>query len=327
MSSLLYLLIPVGVGAGVYLIRKLRELQWGWVRNRASLRGKLFIITGSNTGLGYETAKALAARQASVIMACRNMEKASQAIASIRQATTEGELIPMQLDLASFESVHKFAGEIKDKYPKFDCLINNAGLAVQTPQYTKENYEVHCGVNHLGHFLLVDLLKDNIQSSAARVVVVSSKMHEKNTRIDFENFGKWIERAPGERFNTLYGNSKLMNFYFARELYKKGYNVHVLCPGLCHTDFFRDYNPKWYHYVLFSPVVWLLLRSAEQGAQNIIYCATDNVNTAEKNPSTGYFITNLKQTKSKVAFDDEISEKLWRESAREINSHGVFVEK
>ncbi|XP_058831899.1 retinol dehydrogenase 13 isoform X3 [Topomyia yanbarensis] len=327
MSSLLYLLIPVGIGAGIYLIRKLREYQWGWVRNNSSLRGKLFIVTGSNTGLGYEVAKALVTRQASVIMACRNMEKASQAIANIRQETTEGELIPLELDLASFESIHKFAAEIKDKYSAFDCLINNAGLAVQTPQYTKENYEVHTGVNHLGHFLLVDLLKDNIKSNSARVVIVSSKMHEKNAKIDFDSFGKWVDRARGDRFNNLYNNSKLMNFYFAREMYKKGYDVHVLCPGLCHTDFFRDYNPKWYHYVLFAPIVWMFLRSAKQGAQNIIHCATDNVNTVEKNPATGYFVTNLKQTKSKVAFDDQISEKLWRESAREINSHGVFVGK
>ncbi|EAT36698.1 AAEL011239-PA [Aedes aegypti] len=320
-TSLLYLLIPVGVGAGIYLIRKLRELQWGWVRNNFSLRGKVYIITGSNTGLGYETAKALVARQATVIMACRNMEKASHAIAKIRQKTSDGELIPLELDLASFESIQKFAAEIKAKYPTFDCLINNAGLAMQTPQYTKENYEVHFGVNHLGHFLLVDLLKDNIKNNSARVVVVSSKMHEKNAKIDFENLGKWVERARGDRFNNLYNNSKLMNFYFARELYKRGYDAHVLCPGLCHTDFFRDYNPKWYHYVLLSPVVWLMLRSAKQGAQNIIYCATENSNTADKNPATGYYIANVKQTKSKVAFDDLISERLWKESVHEINEH------
>ncbi|XP_065083488.1 retinol dehydrogenase 12-like isoform X1 [Ochlerotatus camptorhynchus] len=320
MSSLLYLMIPVGIGAGIYLIRKLRERQWGWVRHNYSLRDKVFIVTGSNTGLGYETAKALVARDATVIMACRNMEKASQAIATIRQKTSKGEMIPLELDLASFESINKFAAEIKATYPRFDCLINNAGLAMQTPQYTKENYEVHFGVNHLGHFLLVDLLKGNI-GDTTRVVVVSSKMHEKKAKIDFDNLGKWVDRAQGERFNNLYNNSKLMNFYFARELYKKGYDVHVLCPGLCHTDFFRDYNPKWYHYVLFSPVVWLMLRSAKQGAQNIIFCATDNVNTADKNPATGYYIANVKQTKSKFVFDDQVSERLWNESVREINEH------
>ncbi|XP_055609935.1 retinol dehydrogenase 12-like isoform X2 [Uranotaenia lowii] len=321
MTSLAYLLIPAGVGLGIYLIRKLRELQWGWVRSRDSLRGKFLIITGCNTGLGYETAKALVSRQASVIMACRNLDKANHAIEEIRKETKEGMLIPMELDLASFDSIRKFAAEIKAQYPTFDCLINNAGLAVQTPQYTKENYEVHCGVNHLGHFLLVDLLKENIKNNSARIVIVSSKMHEKKTSIDFDNFGKWVDRPRGERLNILYGNSKLMNFYFGRELYKKGYDVHVLCPGLCNTDFFRDYNPKWYHYVLFSPIVLLFLRSSKQGAQNIVHCATDNVNTVDKNPSTGYFVTNLQQTKSKFKFDDATSEQLWMESARQVALH------
>ncbi|XP_001237833.3 retinol dehydrogenase 12 isoform X2 [Anopheles arabiensis] len=318
-ASLLYLLVPVGVGASLYVIRKLRELQWGWVRNNAPLRGKVFIITGANTGLGYETARALAARQATVIMACRSMERAGEAIRRIRQHTPEGELIPIELDLASFASVRDFSEAIKSRYPSFDCLINNAGLAMQTPTFTKENYEVHYGVNHLGHFLLVDLLKDNIRANAARIVIVSSKMHER-AKIDFDNLGKWVDRARGERTNSLYNNSKLMNFYHARELYKQGYNVHVLCPGLCHTDFFRSYNPKWYHYVLFSPIVLLFLRSARQGAQNIIYAATDNVNTEEKNPVTGYFVTNVKQTKSKMKFDEETSERLWRESVKALNA-------
>ncbi|XP_052894155.1 retinol dehydrogenase 12 isoform X1 [Anopheles moucheti] len=337
-ASLLYLLVPVGVGASLYVIRKLREWKWGWVRNNATLRGKVFIITGANTGLGYETALALAARQATIIMACRSMERAGEAIRRIRQKTPEGELIPIELDLASFDSIRDFSEAIKSRYPSFDCLINNAGLAMQTPTYTQENYEIHYGVNHLGHFLLVDLLKDNIRANAARIVVVSSKMHER-AKIDFDSLGKWVERGRGERTNTLYNNSKLMNFYFARELYKQGYNVHVLCPGLCHTDFFRSYNPKWYHYVLFSPVVLLFLRSARQvradiltsyahgviwsllfqGAQNIIHCATDNINTEERNPVTGYFVTNVEQTKSKMKFDEETSERLWRESFKALN--------
>ncbi|XP_055609939.1 retinol dehydrogenase 12-like [Uranotaenia lowii] len=322
MSPYVYLVIPVGIGLGLYLLRKIRELQWGWVRNRYPLTGRLFIITGSNTGLGYETAKALVSREATVIMACRDMEKANNAIENIRKITKNGELIPLQLDLASFDSTRKFAAEIKAKYPTFDCLINNAGLGIETPQYTQEGYELHCGVNHLGHFLLFDLLKDNIKNSNARVVVVSSKLHEIRTKIDLENFGKWVERPRGERFNLLYGNSKLMNFYFTRELYKNGYDAHVLCPGLCNTDFFRYYfQRKWYQYVLLAPIALVLVRSAEQGAQNIIHCATDNVNTDAKNPCTGYYVSSLKMTKSKVQFDEAVSEQLWKESERQVALH------
>uniref|UniRef100_A0A1B0CB24 Dehydrogenase with different specificities related to short-chain alcohol dehydrogenase n=1 Tax=Lutzomyia longipalpis TaxID=7200 RepID=A0A1B0CB24_LUTLO len=335
--SLYYILIPVGVGAALYVVRKLRERHFGWVRNASSLKDRIFVITGANTGLGYETARALVQRHATVIFACRNMQKAQEAIDSIRKETENGQMvsrgnkqpnydtfttsppsqIPMELDLASFDSIKAFAAKLKAEYPHFDCLINNAGLAVKTEHYTKENFELHFGVNHLGHFLLTSLLSDVIKQNKSRVVVVSSKMHEKAS-IDFENLGKWVAPTPRERTNRHYNSSKLANFYFAKELYRKGYDAHVLCPGLCHTDFFRDYNPKWYHYVLFSPIAWWYLRSARQGAQNIIHCATDNVNTAEKNPGNDYLVVNLKQTKSKGQIREEDSVRLWTESEKLI---------
>lgn len=279
------------------------------------MKGKLFIITGANTGLGFETAKALAKRGATVIIACRNMEKAEAAIKKIREVTKDGELISLELDLASFESIRKFCAVIKEKYPVFDCLINNAGLAVQVNKSTQDNIELHTGTNHIGPFLLTNLLMENIKKNNSRVVIVSSKMHERAS-IDFEHFGKFTEKPRKERSNHLYNNSKLMNFYFAKELYKKNVDVHVCCPGLCNTDFFRDYDPKFYHYILFSPVILFFLRSPEQGAQNIIYCATENVNTEETNPDNSFLVVNLQQTKSKINLSDEISEKLWVESAK-----------
>jgi NAD(P)-dependent dehydrogenase (short-subunit alcohol dehydrogenase family) len=140
-------------------------------------------------------------------------------------------------------------------------------------------------------------------------------MHER-AKIDFDTLGKFVPKAPRERTNALYNNSKLMNFYFAKELYKQGFDVHVLCPGLCNTDFFRFFKPKFYHYILFSPVILWFMRSAEQGAQNIIFCATENENTEEKNPNKSFIIIDLKQTKSKVNLSEEISEKLWNESEK-----------
>lgn len=272
-------------------------------------------MTGANTGLGFETTKALVSRGATVILACRSNEKMQEAIKKIRETTKEGEMIPLELDLSSFESIKKFVAIIKEKYSVFDCLINNAGLAVQANQSTKESIELHTGTNHIGPFLLTNLLMENIKANNSRVVIVSSKMHEKAT-IDFENFGKFTEKAKGERSNHLYNNSKLMNFYFAKELFKKGIDVHVCCPGLCNTDFFRDYDPKFYHYILFSPVILFFLRSPGQGAQNIIYCATEDVNTEEKNPDKSYLVVNLQQTKSKINLSDDVSEKLWNESAK-----------
>lgn len=179
-------------------------------------------------------------------MACRSLDRANEAISKIRQNTGEGTMIPLCLDLCSLDSIEKFADKIKDEYSNFNCLIENAGLAVNGDEKTVEGHEIHFGVNHLGHFFLTDLLKDVIKDNKSRVVVVSSRMHERAT-IDFDNLGKYVAPKPGDRMNHMYNNSKLMNFYFARQLYKQGYDAHVLCPGLCHTDFFRHYNPKVRH--------------------------------------------------------------------------------
>lgn len=288
----------------------------GWVRNNSNLKGKIFIITGGNSGLGYQTAKALAKRGATVIIACRDLLKANEAIKNIKLETNESaSLVALELDLESFESIRAFCQVIKNEYPQFDCLINNAGLGMRDTKLSKEGFEIHLATNHLGHFLLTNLLLEQIKKNNARVVVVSSKLHEKG-EIKFENLRK-IDNIPKQKKrNQLYANSKLMNFYFAKELYKKGVDTHVCCPGLCHTDFFRHFNLRFYHYILFSPIVLLYLRTAEQGAQNIIYCATDNENTAEKNPRNSYLIINLQQKKSKVDLSDKISEKLWIESSK-----------
>lgn len=241
------------------------------------------------------------------------MRKANEAIRKIRHHTMKGTMFALSLDLSSFKSIETFSDNIKKFHNKFDCLIENGGLALYENQVTLEEFEIHFGVNYLGHFFLTDLLKDNIRQNNCRIVIVSSKMHEKGL-IDFNNFGKYFQYKG--KHNQLYNNSKLMNFYFAGELYHQGFDSHVLCPGFCNTDLFRHYNPKWYHYVLFSPIAFWYLRSAKQGAQNIIHCATIAKNTPVKNPSNGFYVRDLKQCKSKHAFLDEVSKRLWKESIK-----------
>jgi NAD(P)-dependent dehydrogenase (short-subunit alcohol dehydrogenase family) len=187
---------------------------------------------------------------------------------------------------------------------------------VNNNQVSKDGFEIHCAVNHLGHFLLTNVLLENIKNNNSKVVTVSSKLHEQGV-IDFKNFGKFVETPEKIRKrNFYYNNSKLMNFYFAKELYKRGIDSVSCCPGLCWTNLFRDFKPKFYHYILFSPIALLFLRSAKQGAQNIIHCAINDVNTSEKNPDKSFIVINLKQQKSKVNLQDEISSKLWIESAK-----------
>lgn len=254
-------------------------------------------------------------RGATVVIACRDLLKANEAIKNIRAETEEGKLFALELDLESFESIKAFCKVIKDEYAEFDCLINNAGVGMKENKLSKEGIEIHVATNHIGHFLLTNLLFDLIKKNNSRVVVVSSKLHEKGT-INFESFGKIEQNPKSNKPKQLYANSKLMNFYFAKELYKRGIDTHVCCPGLCYTDFFRHFNLRFYHFVLFSPIVLLFLRSAEQGAQNVIHCAIDNENTDEKNPNKSFIVMSLKQTKSKIDLKDEVSEKLWTESKK-----------
>lgn len=261
--------------------------------------------------LGYETTKALVKRGGQVVMGCRSLENANKAIDEIRKECHEGTIIPLQLDLASLSSINSFTDEIKRSFQDVDCLIENAGVALPGEHYTDDGFEIHFGVNYLGHFSLVNHLSTLLKNNKSRIVIVSSSKHLTG-KVDLENLGKYV--APKGRGNSLYNDSKLMNFYFGRELYKQGFDAHVLCPGLCNTDLFRYHNPKWYHYVLFSPIALWYLRSSEQGAQNIIFAATENVNTPTENPLAGFYVKDLKYQKSKFPFNDQISEELWSKS-------------
>lgn len=118
-----YIVVPVASVALVYLIRKFREWQWGHIRDKYSLAGKTYIVTGANTGLGFETTRFLCERNATVIMACRSIERADKAIGLIRKKTTNGTLIACNLDLGSFDSIVDFVENIKTNYPNFHCLV------------------------------------------------------------------------------------------------------------------------------------------------------------------------------------------------------------
>lgn len=250
-------------------------------------------------------------RDATVVLACRSMEKANLAISKIRNRYSSGKMIPLQLDLASFPSIVAFTNEIRESFDKVDCIIENAGLSLKGEHFTDDGFEVHFGVNYLGHFLLTNLLMDKIKQQSTRVVIVSSSLHE-NAEINIEQLGKYFPAKSSK--NILYSNSKLANFYFGRELYKRGIDTHVLCPGLCYTDLFRSYQLKWYHYILIPPIAWWYLRSATQGAHNIVFSATESENSADVNPLNGFYVKNLKYHKSRHNFDDLISEQLWQKS-------------
>ena len=168
--------------------------------------GRVAIVTGANSGIGYETALALAGKGATVIMACRNLDKANAAADQIRRTNPAGQVVVLQLDLGDLDSVRKFATEFQASYDRLDLLINNAGIMAPPYGKTAQGFESQFGVNHLGHFALTGLLLDLILATpGSRIVTVSSVMHRAGT-IDFDDlqwetsilqrqFGLWPEQA------------------------------------------------------------------------------------------------------------------------------------
>ncbi len=183
-------------------------------QNIPSLNGKVAIVTGSNSGIGFETARALAKKHAMVVLACRNREKAEAAAREIRMEIHKAKVKLIRLDLADLNSVQRFAEIFNSKFRSLDLLINNAGVMIPPFTKTKEGFELQFGANHLGHFALTGLLLDKLLSTPkARVVNVSSSAHRMGA-IDFDN----LNAEKGYRASSAYAQSKLANLLFTREL-------------------------------------------------------------------------------------------------------------
>lgn len=315
-SSWCYFILPVVLLIG--LLRKCRERTWGRCRSTSNLQDRVFLVTGANSGIGKETAKELAKRRATVIMACRDVQSAKNAITEIRSKISTGELIPMELNLASFSSIREFANEVLKKFPQIHVLINNAGVYAPLKDHalTNDGFEIHFGVNHLGHFLLTNLLLDRLKENApSRIVVVTSKLLESGV-IDFSNLNGEKGLPVKSRMNPGYCNSKLANAYFAAELAKRtentGINVYMVCPGFTYTGLFRNVKRSWFHYIIFSPVALMFLRTPNQGAQTVLHCATESSLSDE----SGRLYRDCKLYVSKKDLDPEVALRLWEVSAK-----------
>ncbi|MFP5305026.1 MAG: oxidoreductase, partial [Gammaproteobacteria bacterium] len=178
--------------------------------------GRRFVVTGANSGLGLDTCIALAAAGATVIMACRNPEKAAAAAAELRRRVPSAQPEPMALDLADLASVRSFAAELSARYDRLDVLINNAGVMAIPLQRTRDGFEMQIGTNHFGHFALTGLLFGLLQATAgARIVNVASLAHRWTRGLDLGDPG--FERRRYNKWDA-YGKSKLANLLFTFEL-------------------------------------------------------------------------------------------------------------
>ncbi|MGH7268851.1 MAG: oxidoreductase, partial [Polyangiaceae bacterium] len=243
------------------------------------LSGKTFIVTGANSGIGYEAALALAQKRASVVLACRNLEKGQAAMVAIRAVAPEAKLELSQLDLGSLRSVRTFAEGFLSAHERLDVLVNNAGIMAIPRRQTEDGFEMQWGTNHLGHFALTGLLIGRIIGSApARVVNVSSMAH---TMGSFDWDDLQLERSYAKW--PAYGRSKLANLLFTNELARRlegraGGVVAVAChPGYAATNL-QSVGPEMtgstIGKLLMAAGNSIIAQSARKGALPTLYAAT-----------------------------------------------------
>ena len=273
------------------------------------MNGKICIVTGGNTGIGKATVAGLAQRGATVVIACRDLAKGKLALDEVVAQTGSKDLHVMQLDLASLGSVRAFAAAFLGKFIRLDVLIANAGVLAPKRLLTADGLEMDFGVNHVGHFLLTDLLLPLLKASApSRIVVVSSNMHAGAT-LEFDNLQgekRWAKNA--------YGKSKLANMLFVHALAKRlvGTNVVVnaVHPGVISTELARDFPAalrlvaKWF------------FKSPERGARTSLHLA---MSPDAATVSGKYFVDSKQKQPSARALDDAVAERLWVETERLIS--------
>jgi NAD(P)-dependent dehydrogenase (short-subunit alcohol dehydrogenase family) len=236
--------------------------------------GRTAVITGANTGLGYETAAALAAKGAHVVLAVRNLDKGQDAARRIEQSEAGAQVELQELDLTSLDSVYAAAEELRTKYDTIDLLINNAGVMFTPKSSTKDGFELQFGTNHLGHFAFTGLLLDRVLAAPdSRIVTVSSVGHRfarRGIRFDDLHWEREYSRVGA------YGQSKLANLMFTYELQRRLAGSHTIAaaahPGGSRTELTRNLPP------LVGAVAKLaepLFQEADMGALPTLRAATD----------------------------------------------------
>ena len=281
--------------------------------------GRVVVVTGANTGIGYQTAAVLAHRGAHVVLAVRNLEKGNAALSRIVAAGPRADVTLQALDLSSLDSVRSAADALRTAYPRIDLLINNAGVMLTPKRVTKDGFELQFGTNHLGHFALTGLVLDHLLSvRGSRVVTVSSMGHRLRAAIHFDDL-QWERRyEPG----AAYGQSKLANLLFTYELQrrlaarssaKNGTMAVAAHPGSSNTELTRNLP------AIFRPVKAvlgpMLFQSPAMGALPTLRAATDPAVRGGQYYGPDGFLEQRGHPKlvqsSAQSHDEELQRRLW----------------
>lgn len=278
------------------------------------LEGKVVMVTGANSGLGFESMRVLASRGAHVIAAARTLEKARQACAQVSGSTT-----PVACELSDLDSVAACADQVLALAPKLDILMCNAGIMAPAQLQQKDGVELQFFTNHLGHFLLVNsLLASVIAADQGRVVMLSSGAHTHSVPggIDFDN----LSGDKGYNAWKFYGQSKLANILMSNELARRlqGTNAtsNALHPGVIRTNLAR--STGGFFSALISVFAKPFERTVGQGAATQCYLAT---NPALAGVSGKYFADCKAVAPSRDAQRDELGRRLWQVSENMLGSY------
>lgn len=276
--------------------------------------GKCFIVTGANTGIGFEIARVLAARRARVIMACRAREKADQAMARIKQWSPSAELVFLPCDQSDLDSI-RAATSLLQTESRIDGLINNAGVMTPPLMRTKQGFELQFGVNHLGCFALTALLLPKLaQTKGSRVVVTSSVAH-KTAKIDWEDLNAEKSYDRMKRYSASKLANALFFFELDRRLRASGSPVTAVgChPGMAATDLGRYLGALQ----ILNPLVKVVLNSASKGAWPALEAATGIIKPGAYYGPIGFGgVRGIsgEASRSTQALDSALAQRLWDRS-------------
>jgi NAD(P)-dependent dehydrogenase (short-subunit alcohol dehydrogenase family) len=278
--------------------------------NTLDMQGKICLITGGTSGIGWVAARDLARLGAEVVLTGRNVKRGARAIDRIRREDSDAKVEFIPINLSSLEQVREFSADFAKRHSRLDVLLNNAGTMLLQRRMNQAGLEMTFAVNHLGHFLLTNLLLDSLRASAsARVIVVSSGSHYR-AQLNFED----LQNEIGYNGRKVYGQSKLANILFtyelARRLEGENITVNAVHPGFVSTNLGRD-NGWLIH--KFIRLAMLAGGSAEEGAETCVYLATSR----EVAGVTGKYFTQCEATKSsKSSYDRDTAMQLWEISEK-----------